>query len=129
VQPIPPLAGHLTTKEKEMTWLEDHAENFAQWYQHTSLEHSKIGLETWQALKKVLPGFDSLNLREAGDSRKLTAAFHQDSKEYDISFRDLSDGQRQLVILYVVLYSLKHSHDVLFVDEPDNFVSLREIQP
>jgi ABC-type molybdenum transport system ATPase subunit/photorepair protein PhrA len=32
-------------------------------------------------------------------------------------------------MLYVILYSLKHSHDVLFVDEPDNFVSLREIQP
>lgn len=127
VHPIPALVEHLATGETRR--LRGHAENFAQWYRHASQENPKIGYEAWDALKDVLPGFESLSLRESGDSRRLTATFRLHGRDCDISFRDLSDGQRQLVMLYVILYSLKHSHSVLLIDEPDNFVSLREIEP
>lgn len=127
VHPIPALVESLATGETRR--LLPHAENFAQWYRYTSQEDSRIGYETRDALKQVLPSFESLSLKEAGDSRKLTATFALDSRDYHISFADLSDGQRQLIMLYVILYALKHSHSVLLIDEPDNFVSLREIQP
>lgn len=127
VQPIPALVESLATGETRR--LLPHAENFAQWYRYTSQEDARIGYETRDALKQVLLGFESLSLKEAGDSRKLTATFALDSRDCHISFADLSDGQRQLIMLYVILYSLKHSHSVLVIDEPDNFVSLREIQP
>lgn len=127
VHPIPPLVEDLATGETRR--LLPYAQNFAQWYRHTLQENPGIGYEASEALKQVLPEFESLRLPEFGDSRRLTATFRLDTRDCDISFRDLSDGQRQLVMLYVILYSLKHSHSVLLIDEPDNFVSLREIQP
>jgi predicted ATPase len=127
VHPIPALVEHLATGETRR--LSSYAENFAQWYRHASQESPEIAYEVWEALKSVLLGFKSLSLRESGDARKLTATFRFDTRDCDISFCDLSDGQRQLVILYTILYSLKYSHRVLLIDEPDNFISLREIQP
>jgi predicted ATPase len=127
VHPIPALAGELATGEAPR--LLPYTQNFADWYRHVFQENPGIGYEATQALQQVLPGFESLSLKEQGDSRKLTAAFRLGSHPFDIPFNDLSDGQRQLVMLYVILYSLKHSHSVLLIDEPDNFVSLREIQP
>jgi len=127
VHPIPALVESLATGETRR--LLPYGENFAQWYRHASQEDSRIGYEAWDALKDVLPGFESLSLKESGDSRKLTATFRLGHRDCNVSFADLSDGQRQLIMLYVILYSLKHSHSVLLIDEPDNFVSLREIQP
>jgi len=51
-------------------------------------------------------------------------------KDRTFEFADLSDGQRQLIVLYTILESLRNeTYSVLLVDEPDNFISLREIQP
>lgn len=127
VHPIPALAGELATGEAPR--LLPYAQNFADWYRHVFQENPGIGYEATEALKQVLPGFEALSLREQGDSRRLTVAFRLGGYPRAISFGDLSDGQRQLVMLYVILYSLKHSHSVLLIDEPDNFVCLREIQP
>jgi len=127
VHPIPPMVEDLAAGETRR--LLPYAENFAQWYRHAFQENPEIGYEASRALKQVLPGFESLSLKESGDSRKLTATFQLGGRDCNISFSDLSDGQRQLILLYVILYSLKHSHSVLLIDEPDNFVSLREIDP
>ncbi len=127
VHPIPALAGELATGEAPR--LLPYTQNFADWYRHVFQENPGIGYEATEALKQVLPGFESLSLKEQGDSRKLTAAFRLGGRPFAISFNDLSDGQRQLVMLYVILCSLKYSHSVLLIDEPDNFVCLREIQP
>jgi len=127
VHPIPALVQSLATGETRR--LLPYAENFAQWYRHTIQENPGIAYGASEVLKQVLPGFESLRLPESGDSRRLTATFKVGGRDCHISFRDLSDGQRQLLMLYVILYSLKHNHTVLLIDEPDNFVSLREIQP
>ena len=47
----------------------------------------------------------------------------------EYNFDELSDGQRQLIVLYSLLYVLRGEGYSLFLDEPDNYVALREIQP
>jgi len=127
VHPVPLLAVQVATKEtRQLAFL---ADNFAEWYRHVSQEDPEIGYRARDMLKEVLPGFQSLSLKEWGDSRRLTSTFRIKGKEYDIPFTRQSDGQRQLLILYVILQSLSRAHSVLLIDEPDNFVSLREIQP
>ena len=42
---------------------------------------------------------------------------------------ELSEGQRCLVALYMILHFLIAKGKTVFLDEPDNFISLREIQP
>lgn len=123
VRPIPALVEDIATGETSR--LQPYAQNFAQWYRHTIQENPEIGSDIFTALRQVLPGFTSLSLPEFGDAPRLTAKFDYG----DIRFRSLSDGQRQLVMLYVILYALKRTYSVLVIDEPDNFVSLREIQP
>ncbi|MCD4654481.1 AAA family ATPase, partial [bacterium] len=128
INPVPLVVKDAA--ESESRSLSGHTENFAQWYRHILQEKPHIGYKAKALLADVLPGFEQLSLREIGESRKLTAIFRIDNKDHDFDFMDLSDGQRQLIVLYTVLEALRAGiFSTVFIDEPDNFVSLREIQP
>lgn len=45
------------------------------------------------------------------------------------SISELSEGQRCLLSLYMILHFRIERGDTVFIDEPDNFIALREIQP
>ena len=53
----------------------------------------------------------------------------QQRKRVNYSISELSDGQRYLITLCMILHFLISRGDTVFLDEPDNFISLREIQP
>lgn len=126
--PVPAMMDD--TAESEARSLSGHAENFAQWYRHVLQEKPGIGYKTKAHLADILPGFEQLSLKELGKSRRLTATFRINDREQDFDFNDLSDGQRQLLMLYTVLEALRAGiFSTVLIDEPDNFVSLREIQP
>lgn len=127
VQPIPANMGGQADKEDRRLARDGH--NFAAWYRHLCLESAEVPYKTGEALQNVLESFQALNLKEAGEARKLVAKFRSDKQDYKLEFPRLSDGQRQLIFLYVVLYALQTDYPVLFIDEPDNFISSREIQP
>ncbi len=128
VQPVPVLMRELATGETRSP--SPHLENFAQWYRHLLQEHPGIGYRSKELLKEVLPGFEGLSLKDSGEARKLTATFRINEKDRDFEFPELSDGQRQLIALYTILESLRAGiFSAVFIDEPDNFVSLREIRP
>jgi ATPase subunit of ABC transporter with duplicated ATPase domains len=59
----------------------------------------------------------------------LRADFSRSAEPLKLRFLELSDGQRALILLYAVLYFLLQEGRTVFIDEPDNFVSLDEIQP
>ena len=71
-----------------------------------------------------------MNLAESGEnSRSLKAIFRdQSGAQTKYGFEQLSDGERALVALYS-LVTLSDGSRSLFIDEPDNYLSLREIQP
>jgi predicted ATPase len=107
-------------------------ENFASWYRYLSQEHQGAVPVTFQELKKVLPGFSSCSLKEAGEAKLMKVLFERPDNggravAYDL--KELSDGQRVLIALHSLLFGLKDEGVSLFLDEPDNFVALREIQP
>jgi len=106
-------------------------ENLAGWYRHL-LEVDPDGNDAFRAsMKEVLPGF--LNLRfssEDDGAKKLRADFSSPADtRLTVSIRELSDGQRCLIALYMIQHFLISQGHTVIVDEPDNFVSLREIQP
>jgi len=128
IRPNPALIEQVAKSEDK--WLSNHAENFPSWYRHLIQENSGIAYKAQEYLKDVLPGFEILNLVESGDMRRLEAEFKIEKSNYAFKFKNLSDGQRQLIVLYIILESFKNKvFPVLFIDEPENFVSLREIQP
>ncbi|HOZ48462.1 MAG TPA: AAA family ATPase [Candidatus Hydrogenedentes bacterium] len=128
VHPVPLVMEEMA--RGEMRALSPHLENFAQWYRHLLQERPEIGRRANTLIAEALPGFDLLSLKDIGEARRLTATFRIDGSNHEFDFLELSDGQRQIIALYTVLESLRAGvFSAIFVDEPDNFVSLREIRP
>lgn len=131
VHPCPPqMAASSDSECKFLCWMCD---NFASWYRVLSQEHQGNILELVNELRSVLPGFDSFSLREAGENVRVLKVLRRmpgnGGKTTPYNFDELSDGERALILLYTLVYGLKGLGYSLFLDEPDNYVSLREIQP
>jgi energy-coupling factor transporter ATP-binding protein EcfA2 len=90
-----------------------------------------------EALRPVLCGFDGMRFATTGETAKelrFSFDFEQNGpgrpkKSFYVPFDQLSDGQRCITALYTSLVLAKNQEVTLLWDEPDNFVSLREIQP
>jgi predicted ATPase len=106
------------------------ASNFAAWYHAASAADKRRDLALHNILSEVLPGFDALNFEPAGPGRwYLRVDFSGPRGSLPLYLPELSDGQRSLILLYAVLYFLVAQGRTVFLDEPDNFVALEEIQP
>jgi ATPase subunit of ABC transporter with duplicated ATPase domains len=83
------------------------------------------------SLRASLDGFSFLQLEPVGENIRLLAAeFAQvGGKTSKFYFNELSDGQRCLICLYTILHFVLAKGSTVVLDEPDNFISLREIQP
>ncbi|MBM4781858.1 MAG: AAA family ATPase [Archangiaceae bacterium] len=118
----------LAVSEKEVRSLSRDASDFASWFAWFSQNHLDQIPRFFDLMKGVLPGFVSLRLVDAGEVKRLVARFSISGKEREFGFDELSDGQRQLLCLHLIAFSVEPGQ-VLFLDEPDNYLSIREVQP
>lgn len=111
--------------------------NLVSWIRHLWQESIDTSTELRSQLREgAIGGLRDLKLELAGEpGRVLKLRFACSTRNerdkddtFSLSFKDLSDGQRCLIALYTMLVVL-HPDTTLCVDEPDNFVALREIQP
>ena len=116
--------------------------NFAAWYRGQILNDPHQLRTVTERLSEVLPGFAGLKLSaRTGDYRELLATFSSEGDGTSRSYRfdQLSDGQRALMVLYSLVFETTpdtglpgdypDSPRTLFLDEPDNYVTLPELQP
>jgi predicted ATPase len=106
-------------------------ENFASWYQGRLQEDPRRVFDAMDQLRDVLPGLVNLRLVQRGsDYRELQAEFSLMGVESSSVYRfdQLSDGQRALIVLYLLLFA-DDAGRTLFLDEPDNYITLPELQP
>jgi AAA15 family ATPase/GTPase len=111
---------------------EDELENFAGWYRHLVQASPESNVAFVNSLAETLDGFVSLQLDTTGASSRILRVnlLQAEKKRITYSLEELSDGQRCLIALYAILhFVLAKPAATVFIDEPDNFVSLREIQP
>ena len=129
--PCPPLFEPEARSEDD--YLEPLMQNFVGWYRHAAQENMGAIAELFRTLHEALPGFDSISLTESGEnSRALKVAFRGPSDDRHVvryGFGQLSDGQKALVALYCLVFLSANRHTSLFLDEPDNYLALREVQP
>lgn len=132
----PYLLNVESTREDDL--LDRDAQNFVDWYRHAVQENPTAARSLVEALRPVIDGFSDLRLTRSGlDSRALLVDFvnhgrrkDQYDGKYELWFTELSDGQRALIVLYALLHLMRRDSGVwLFIDEPDNYVALAEIQP
>ena len=129
--PCPPLFKPETRSEDE--FLEPLMDNFVGWYRHAAQENMGAIAELFGKLRDAIPGFDSISLTESGENtRALKVALRRPTNDNRLDrygFRQLSDGQRALVALYCLVFLSTSRRISLFLDEPDNYLALREVQP
>ena len=123
---VPPLFRAESTRED--VFLSRDGANFADWYRSMMQEQAHLVGPFTEALREVIDGFRAIHLERLGvESRVLTTSFKEDA--FKILFSELSDGQRALIALYGLLHLTEGQGYSLFLDEPDNYVALAEIQP
>jgi len=130
VRPCPPIFEEEARTEDEL--LTPAMTNFVAWYRRVSPERLGAAVDLLGDLRDVLPSFESLSLIATGeDARALEAVFKRSHKSSRYRLGQLSDGQRALIALYCLLRFCDGgaARASLFVDEPDNYISLREVQP
>jgi predicted ATPase len=104
--------------------------NFVAWYRHISQERQDLVSTYISSLKEVLDGFDGISLKKVGEeTRAFRMLFEEGEKRYELGINEISDGQRALVLLYALVHLTVEQGYTLFLDEPENYVALAEIQP
>ena len=104
--------------------------NLASWYRHLSQEHPLQNVALTESLQAVLDSFAVLGSEPAGRSRMMFAQFLDASgKSLKFGLEEISEGQRCLICLYMILHFVLANGGTVVIDGPDNFISLREIQP
>ena len=130
LRPCPPIME--TDSQEETDELAMTGRNFPSWYRFIARQDISRQLELFQELREVIDGFDSLRLDGAADSTVTLRVLIKPNglpKPIPYKFRELSDGQRQLIFLHAVLFGVSDEKRVLFFDEPDNYLALSEIEP
>ncbi len=111
-------------------------DNFASWYRWLSSDQGVVA-RLQDDLTEVIPGFRFFRFESFGpEARQLQVVFgRKESETYIVPFADLSEGQRVLVALHALTASLgmnggaDRAETLLCIDEPDNYLCAREIQP
>jgi ABC-type glutathione transport system ATPase component len=122
--------------EKEESFLESNGRNFAGFYRHWVQEDAAASADLQKVLKQVIERFGSLDAVWAGQSVRILTAKMRHSlpqatgrSEFDLSFSEFSDGERQLIFLYFVAMCIVPHASTIIIDEADNYLPLAEIQP
>lgn len=80
-------------------------------------------------LRKIFSTYARAYMSGIGEEKTLMFGFWAEGKEVPIHVTELSEGELQIFILYLIaLYYIREGY-MVFIDEPDNYVSLNEIQP
>lgn len=113
--------------DEDAEGLADDLANFASWYAAWVATDLGGALAFTTAVKELLPGFESLQVAKGAPI--LQARFETGGQRFSVDFDELSDGQRQLLALHLLLHAVVQPGRLVIFDEPDNYVALREIQP
>ena len=104
--------------------------NFASWYRTLTQEKPASINALRNSMTPLIPGFEGLRLeRLSAASRYLMVDCRLGGRPFSLTLDELSDGQRNLLVLYTVLHAYAATASLLVFDEPDNFVAANEIQP
>ena len=119
-----------TEADGESSILSVDGANFGAWYRSVVQENLRLAHEFSQALGEVIDGLFDISLERVGvETRAFSVAFQGEDRSFSLHLGELSDGERMLIALYGLLHLTRGSGVPLFLDEPDNYVALSEIQP
>lgn len=120
-----------TDSREECDELSIDGSNFPSWFRYILRQDISKQLELFDELRQVIDGFESLKLDGPADSTTTLRVLIRPKGGEPVTYKfgELSDGQRQLIVLHTFLFGVSDKNRVLFLDEPDNYLALREVEP
>lgn len=111
--------------------------DFASYYIYMLQQKQGRMFEMMQHLRDSIKDFDSFAVEEDFEEgrRNLQVNCKQLNGKRGAAnlikygFEEMSDGQRALIALYTLLFCTLDTNVTLIIDEPENYVALRELQP
>jgi len=131
LRPVPQTLDAVA-REGKGDFLERDLSNFASWLLAMQGARATFARGLKRSLRIVLEGFRDYEFEPQGrGSHLLQFSFASPKRRGRVSFafNELSEGQRALVVLYALLHAVSGEASTLCIDEPENFLSPREIQP
>jgi energy-coupling factor transporter ATP-binding protein EcfA2 len=129
-RPVPPRLKEFTDLRGDV--LEPDLSNFASWLLAMHRTRPRLKRQLKQSLGIVLEGFLDYQFprlgRETNVLMFLFSSPRRSRSDVLFTFAELSEGQRALVVLYALLHAVP-SEATLCIDEPEEFLSPREIHP
>lgn len=127
---LAPIPRHMKADSSEETLepLED-GSNFADWLSGLLRLYPAAYATVNEHLKAVMPDIAEIRNEPTGkDSKSMRVHFASGSSRFNLSFDDLSDGEKCFFLCAVVLAANRAYGPIFtFWDEPDNFLSLEEV--
>ncbi|MBN1341331.1 MAG: AAA family ATPase [Phycisphaerae bacterium] len=120
--------------EEESPTLAWDASDFVAWFRYVASLDLELVTRLRPYLEDVIAGLAGLSLAPDGEAKVLKAMFRAGNssgtqgRTFPCRFDELSDGQRVLLMLYTLLVAVPDDC-TLCIDEPENFLALREINP
>jgi len=113
---------------------------FASWNRHLALENGEVLRQLENNLADgVLPDFVQIKQEKVSEGARVLKFEFQVAETSRsegrslnrvlLTFEQLSEGQRQLVVLYTILCAAIQPETTVCLDEPDNYIALQELQP
>ena len=132
--PDPPAMDGVV--RKAVTQPDRSMQNFAAWLFGSQSADFEIGGAVAASLRASIKGFSKhrfIRVGSSGHELQIDFEFRDDmdkvTNRFELSFDALSEGQRNLFALYSILHASVRPGATVCIDEPDNYVALREIQP
>lgn len=102
------------------------ADNLPEAYLYAVQSTPEKMVELWNVIKQINPCFSRTYLKGDTDKTLYFEYEHQGIKSsYKLS--EISDGERMLFTLYFIIVMYFDSEHCVFLDEPDNYISLQEV--
>lgn len=103
--------------------------NIASTFAGIVLTNPDIYGELVETYKEASPEFCKASISVDLFFKRLKLDYKYNDVDCPYFFNELSDGERMLFALYILLYGFIKQGKTILLDEPDNYLSLREIQP
>ena len=115
--------------EDEQSMLNTYCTNIAETYRYMLLSHTNLVSDLLQELKKIIPSIETISFKEGAEIKRLRFTMRYKNKKFDYLLSALSEGEKMLFLLYLIVKCYMPLGFSIFIDEPDNWLSLQEIQP
>lgn len=103
--------------------------NIASTFAGVVLTDPDIYSDLAETFKEISPGFYKARISIDQFFKRLILDYNHNGFSCSYYFSELSDGERMLFALYILLYGFIKQGKIILLDEPDNYLSLTEIQP